>query len=111
MGEGRHVLVGGSVELLGALKEGDSNNENIFDNGGVELLDKLASGFGGATCGDEVVDDEDARVGGEGIVLHFKDILAVLLLVDGLNTGAGELACLSDRDKGTAQPLGEDGAE
>lgn len=95
------------IKLISTLEEGNGNNKDVFDDLASALLDELTGSLGGTTGSNEVVDDEDARVGSKSLLLHLEDVLSVLLLVGSLDALSGKLADLADGDKATAQSLSD----
>lgn len=103
------------VDLLYTVKSGDTNNSAELDNVGVDHLAELEAGDGGATGGDEIVDEDDAGVGLEGVdaedhgvVLGFFVFLGVR---GGLAENTGALAVLAEHDEGDAEAEGDRGTE
>ena len=64
--EARDGLVG---ELFAALEAIQLDEEGDFDDCGAELFNQVAGGAGGAASGEQVVDDDDALAGFDGIAM------------------------------------------
>jgi len=86
-------------------EEGDAG----YDAAGV--LDELAHGAGGATGGEEVVDDEHAGAFRYAIGVDLQRVLAVLELVSGGDGLSGELVGAAGENEALLGAVGEGSAE
>ena len=78
---------------------------------GAELLDELDGGAGGAPGGEEVIDEDDAFAGAEGVDVHFANIFAVFEAVGDAVAGEGKFSRFADGDEADTEFVGDDGAE
>ena len=73
---------------------------------GSTLFQKTHRGLRGAASGKQIVNDQNLLVGGDGIMMHFKRVDAVLQLVTGADSLGWKLSGFANRDKADAQPVG-----
>jgi hypothetical protein len=71
------------------VEEGQADDEEVFERLGAGHGDELARGRGRAARGDQVVDDEDGRALGDGVLLELKRVLPVLERLQAARAGIG----------------------
>jgi len=98
-------------ELGAALEEVEFDSEADTDNFSAEFFYELHRRLHRAAGGEEVVDDEDALAGLDGVEMDFEGVGAVLEVVADFGRGGGEFFGLADRDEAGVEAVGERGAE
>ena len=100
-----------SIELVSSLEKRNGYDEDVLDHLASALVDQFSSSLCRTAGSDEIVNDQYARVGSQGSLLHFEHVLSVFLLVGSLDALAGKLADFADGDESTPESLGDGGAE
>ncbi len=98
-------------EFFAAVEEGEFDGEGEAFDFAAEFLDELGCGRGGAAGGEQVVADDDAVAGGDGVFVDFDRVGAVF---EGVGDGArfgGQFFRLSNGDEAGAESIGESGSE
>ena len=85
------------LEPGAAAEVGQVDDEGAADDLAAQPLHQLDAGFGGAAGGEQVVDQQDAFAGQDGIVVHLDHRLAVFQRVGLGDHRPGQLALLADR--------------
>src|ERR687897_626626 len=98
-------------EAGAAVQVGELYEEGDACDGGTGVLDEVAHSAGGAARCEEVVGDEDAGAGGDGVRVGLEGVGAVLQLVCGGDRLARELVRLSSEDEALAGTVGQSRAE
>jgi hypothetical protein len=102
------VVVG---EAVAAAEEVEFDGDAEGGDFAAQALDEFDGGLHGAASGEEVVDDDDALAGTDGVLVDLEGVGAVLeIVLDGFS-GGGELAGFADGDKAGVEAVGERGAE
>ena len=102
--------------VLGSDAPGAAEFRQVDDEGGRDNLstraaDQFDRRLGGATGGDEVVDQEDACARGNGILVDLDRIDAVFEAVVLANGPPRQLALLADRDEAAPEFMGDGAAQ
>src|SRR5579875_1698773 len=98
-------------EAGAAAEEVEFDGDAEGDDFAAEALDELDGGLHGAAGGEQVVDDDDALAGTDGVLVNLQRVGAVLEVVLYGFGGSGELAGLADGDEAGVEAVGERGAE
>lgn len=99
------------AELFAAIKESELDEERDGDDLGVESIEELDRSGGGASGGEEVIDQQDFFAGMDGVFVDFDDVFAIFERV-GKPTGVPwQLALLADRDESGTEAVGHGGRE
>src|SRR5215210_2680353 len=109
VGDERDDVVG--LEAGAAVQVGEFYKEGDAGHGTTGVLDELAHRTGGSPGGEQVVDDEDAGTGRDGVIVGFEGVGPVLELVGGGDGLAGEFVGFAGEDEAFAGAVGESGAE
>src|SRR5215469_3461490 len=98
------IVVG---EAGAAFEEVEFDGDGDAGDDAAEALDELNRGLHGATGGEEVVDDDDALAGKDGVLVDLQRVGAVLeVVLHGFGFG-GELAGLADGHEAGVETVGE----
>jgi hypothetical protein len=98
-------------EAFAAAEEVEFDSEGQAGDYAAELLDQLEGCFHGAAGGEQVVDEQDALAGLDGVEVDFEGVGAVFEVVGDAGDGRGELARLAHGDEAGVEAVGERGAE
>ena len=98
-------------EAVAAFEEVEFDGESQAGDISAELLDELDGGFHGAAGGEQVVDEDDALAGLDGVEVNLEYVGAVFEIVCDARDGRGEFSGLSDGNKTCIETVGEGGAE
>lgn len=98
-------------ELIPSIEELQFQNKDESHELSAHFPDQLSGSVGRAASCDNVIDNDNLLARLDGVGLHLEKVLAVLLLVALGLTRAGQLALLANRDKASAKPQGQAGAE
>src|SRR5215218_4848654 len=99
------------LEAGAAVQVGEFYKEGDAGDGAAGVLDELAHRTGGSPRGEQIVDDEDAGTGRDGVVVGFEGVGPVLELVGGGDGLAGELVGFAGEDEAFAGAVGQSRAE
>jgi hypothetical protein len=99
------------LEAISAFEEVEFYGEGEAGDFTAELLDELYGGLHGAAGGEEVVDEDDALAGLDGVHVDLQGVGAVLEVVGDAGDGGGELARLAHGDEAGVEAVGEGGSE
>ena len=100
-----------AAEAVAALEEVELDEEAQPDDLALEPLDELDRALDRAAGGQQVVDDQDALAGGDGVAVDLEGVRAVLeRVLDGDRLGR-ELAELADRHEAGVELVGHRRAE
>ena len=108
MKQAENVVFG---EALAAFEEVEFDCEGEAGDFSAELLDELYGGFHGAAGSEEIVYEDDALAGLDGVEMDFKGVGAVLKIVGNAGDGSGELAGLAYGNEAGVEAVSEGGAE
>lgn len=72
---GLYARVGGRIERLSPLEEGNRDDKEVRCGHAPDLSDELACGLGRTTSRDQVIDDEHVGTLGDGVCLHLEHVL------------------------------------
>ena len=98
-------------ELGSAFEEVEFDGEADAGDFAAELANELDGGLHGAAGGEEIVDDNDALAGLDGVEVDFEGVGAVFQVVVDAGDGGGELFGLADGDEARVEAVGERRAE
>ena len=98
-------------EAFAAAEEVEFDGEGEAGDFAAELFDELDGGFHGAAGGEQVVDEQDALAGLDGVEVDFERVGAVFEIVGDAGYRCGQLARLADGDEAGIEAVGERGAE
>lgn len=93
-------------ELLASFEEVEFDGEGEARDLCSELFHELDGGLHGATGGEQVVYDDDALAGLDGVEVDFKRVGAVLEVVGDLCRGGRQLLRLADGNKACIEAVG-----
>jgi len=98
-------------EAVAAFEEVEFDGEGEAGDFSAELLDQLDGGFHGAAGGEQVVYEDDALAGCDGVEVNLKGIGTVLKVISDAGHGSGELARLAHGHKAGVEAVGQGGSE
>jgi hypothetical protein len=98
-------------EFGAAFEEVELDGEGEAGDLSAELLDELDGGLHGAAGGEQVVDQDDALAGLDGVEVDLQRIRAVLQVVADAGNGRGQLLGLAHGDEAGVEAVGQRGAE
>jgi hypothetical protein len=99
------------LEAVAAFEEVELDGEGEAGDLAAELLDELDGGFHGAAGGEQVVDEDDALAGLDGVEVNLERVGAVFEIVGDAGDWRGELARLAHGDEAGIEAVGQSGAE
>ena len=106
--EAENVVIG---EAGAALEEVELDGEGEADDFSAQLLDELDGGFHGAAGGEQVVDEDDALAGLDGVEMDFEGVGAVFEIIGDAGDGGGKLFGLADGDEAGIKAVSERGSK
>src|SRR5687768_7246190 len=107
----QHRVDGDGFDLCLSAEHDEFDEDGDADDLAAELFDDVAAGFHGSAGGEDVVADEDALAGTDGVLVHFENALAVFEGVALRDGAEGELAGLADDAEARGEAAGDGGAE
>ena len=102
---------GNAIESRAPIEERQLDYESGGDDGGAAFARERGRAGGGAAGGEQVVDEQDAVVGGEGIVVNLEDAAAVFEGVLAAPRFPRQFAGLADRHEAAAEDARDAAAE
>ena len=93
-------------QLLPALQEGEVYEKGRSHDLPTEATDQIGGGGDCAAGGQDVVKNEDALAGDDGILVHLNGVCTVFQSILGAYLLPRQLARFAGRDKGRAQLVG-----
>src|SRR5579862_8366363 len=106
--QGHYVV---ALELVAAVKEIEFDDEGEACDLSAERAREFGGGFGGASGGEQVVDNENFFAGADGVLVHFERVGAVFQCVIEFDSFGGELADFADGNESGVEAVGERGGE
>src|SRR5229473_3669949 len=100
-----------AVQFFPAVEEGKLDGEGGAFDGAAELLDELGGGSGGAAGGEQVVTNDYALAGFDGVFVDFKGVCAVFQGIRDAGGFGGEFLRLSNGDETGVEPVGQGGSK
>jgi hypothetical protein len=98
-------------EAVAAFEEVEFDGEGEAGDLAAQLLDELYRCFHGAAGGEEIVDEDDALAGLDGIHMDLEGVGTVLEVVGDSGHWGGKLARLAHRNEAGIEAVREGGAE
>src|SRR5260370_14295101 len=100
-----------AAQLLAAVEESELDGEGGAFDCTPELLDEFGGGGGGATGGEQVIANDHALAGLDGVFVDFERVCAVFQGIGHARGFGGELFWLSNRDETGIEAVGPSGGK
>ena len=98
-------------EARASVEEVELDGESQADDFSAQLFDELDGGLHGAAGGEEVVDEDDALAGLDGVEMDFEGVGAVFQIVRDASDGGGKLFRLAYGDEAGIEAVSERGTK
>src|SRR5260370_32075811 len=100
-----------AAQLLAAVEESELDGEGGAFDCTPELLDEFGGGGGGATGGEQVIANDHALAGLDGVFVDFERVCAVFQGIGHARGFGGELFGLSNGDETGIEAVGQSGSK
>src|SRR4051794_1377547 len=102
---------GNVSESRAAIQERQFDDESCCNDRRAAFARERCRARGGAACGEQIVDEQDAIVGGEGVVVDLENAAAVFERVLAATRFPRQLARLANRNEAAAEDARDAAAE
>ena len=98
-------------EFFAAVEEGEFDGEGAAFDGAAELLDEFGGGGSGAAGGEQVVANDDALAGFDGVFVDFEGVGAVFQSIGDAGGFGGEFFRFANGYETGVETIGQSGSE